>query len=502
MTTTSAPADQAGEPVLLPDRDSALRLLGPGQHIALLFAAIVLPSVVLTSALTGTGPGPWWWAQAFVAGVTAVYLVMLCFRCVVVAAGMGAPVIRPSAEDLAHGELPPYTVLVPLHREQAVLPGLIATIRLLDYPDDRLQVLLLVEQDDTITRAALDVLELPSVCEVVVVPEGGPRTKPNACNVGLARATGELCVIYDAEDRPEPDQPRKAAAAFAGLPDRVVCVQAELSYWNPWTNWLTRNFAAEYALNFALVLRGLDRLGLAIPLGGTSNHFRVDALRALGGWDPHNVTEDADLGVRIARRGWDVRMVDSVTHEEANSHLGNWIRQRSRWIKGYLQTWLVHMRDPWRLLRDLGVRRFVGFQLTFGLSGFTALVNPLFWAMTCYYLVAGPERIEPLFPSAVLYAGVASLLLGNLAVLYLFMAGCMERGLARAVPTMLTVPLYWALMSVAAYKAATQLLRPSKRHHWELTRHGLVELDEETHGILFGPGVIPRQRDETSRPGG
>lgn len=270
-----------------------------------------------------------------------------------------------------------------------------------------------------------------------------------------------------------------------------MCVQAELSYWNPWTNWLTRNFAAEYALNFALVLRGLDRFGLAIPLGGTSNHFRVDALRALGGWDPHNVTEDADLGVRIARRGWDVRMVDSVTYEEANSHLGNWIRQRSRWIKGYLQTWLVHMRDPWRLLRDLGVWRFIGFQLTFGLSGFTALVNPLFWAMTCYYLVAGPERIEPLFPSAVLYAGVASLLLGNLAVLYLFMAGCMERGLSRAVPTMLTVPLYWALMSVAAYKAATQLLRPSKRHHWELTRHGLVELDEETHGILFGPGVIP-----------
>lgn len=210
MTTTSAPADQAGEPVLLPDRDSALRLLGPGQQIALLFAAIVLPSVVLTSALTGTGPGPRWWAQAFVAGVTAVYLVMLCFRCVVVAAGMGARIIRPSAGDLAHGDLPPYTVLVPLHREQAVLPGLIATIRLLDYPEDRLQVLLLVEEDDTITRAALDVLDLPSVCEVVVVPEGGPRTKPNACNVGLARATGELCVIYDAEDRPEPDQPRKA----------------------------------------------------------------------------------------------------------------------------------------------------------------------------------------------------------------------------------------------------------------------------------------------------
>ncbi len=167
--------------------------------------------------------------------------------------------------------------------------------------------------------------------------------------------------------------------AFRLLADRVVCVQAELQYWNPWTNWLTQCFAAEYATNFSLSLRGLDRHRLAIPLGGTSNHFRTDALRALGGWDSYNVTEDADLGIRIARRGWDVRMMVSVTEEEANSHLGNWVRQRSRWIKGYIQTWLVHTRHPVKLWRELGTRRWIAFHLTLGFSTFTTLVNPFFW---------------------------------------------------------------------------------------------------------------------------
>ncbi|MFE9751292.1 glycosyltransferase family 2 protein [Saccharothrix saharensis] len=481
MTTSSSP-DRAAD-LVLPERYSAFRLLSRGQAVTLAVTCTVLACLVPAGVLTSAAPPPLWWARAFVTGVTIVYVLVICFRCVLVAAGPGARVIRVRDQDVAAGrDLPAYTVLVPLHREEAVLPGLVETLRRLDYPADRLQVLLLVEQDDGITRPALDRLELPPQFEVVLVPEGGPRTKPNACNVGLARATGRFCVIYDAEDRPESDQLRKVVAAFAEQPDRVVCLQAELAYWNPWTNWLTRHFAAEYALTFALALRGLDRFRLPVPLGGTSNHFRVDALRALGGWDPHNVTEDADLGVRIARRGWDVRVIDSVTYEEANSELGNWIRQRSRWIKGYFQTWLVHMRNPWRLLRELGPRRFAGFQLVFGCTTVTTLVNPLFWSLTCLYLAVGPERIEPLFPPAVLYAGTAAMLGGNLAVLYHFMAGCMERGLHRAVPTMLTVPLYWALMSVAAYKALIQLLRPSKRHHWELTRHGLVG-DDEARGV-------------------
>jgi cellulose synthase/poly-beta-1,6-N-acetylglucosamine synthase-like glycosyltransferase len=375
--------------------------------------------------------------------------------------------------------LPGYTILVPLHREGAVLPHLLSRLADLDYPADRLQILLLIEEDDDETKGALAKLTPGPQFHTVIIPPEGPRTKPKACNVGLRQATGEFCVIFDAEDRPERDQLRKAVLAFRTMPDRVVCIQAELQYWNPWTNWLTQCFAAEYATNFSLSLRGLDRHRLAIPLGGTSNHFRTDALRRLGAWDPYNVTEDADLGIRIARRGWDVRMMVSVTEEEANSHLGNWIRQRSRWIKGYYQTWLVHMRNPWRLWRELGTRRFLAFHLTLGFSTFTTLVNPLFWAMTMLYFATGTRYIAGLFTAPVLYLGMATMVLGNVMMCYCLMTGCMERGLHRAVRAMLTVPLYWGLMSIASYKAFLQLLRPSRRHYWELTVHGLVEQEPE-----------------------
>jgi len=461
----------------LPDRLSARTLLSRGQAATLSVLVAGALAVVGLRLATGWGPSPMAWAVGAVTVATVVYVTVISFRLFLVVAAQEAPVMRFTDGELRafpDGDLPTYSILVPLYREEAVLPALAAKLSRLDYPADRLQVLLLIEEDDEPTRAALDRIDLDSRFEVVLIPPSQPRTKPKACNVGLSHARGEFCVIYDAEDRPEPDQLRKAVAAFRSLPNWVVCVQAELQYWNPWTNWLTRCFAAEYALNFSLVLRGLDRFRLPIPLGGTSNHFRTDALRELGAWDPHNVTEDADLGMRIARRGWGVQMMISVTEEEANSRVGNWIRQRSRWIKGYYQTWLVHMRSPWQLWRDLGPRQFCAFQLTLGFSALTGLMNPIFWALTCVYLISGPARISALFPSAVLYLSVFSMLIGNLLMVYSMMAGCMDRGLYGAVRTMLAIPLYWALMSVAAYKAFLQVLRPSRRHYWELTVHGLV----------------------------
>jgi glycosyltransferase XagB len=461
----------------LPDRLSAQKLLSRGQAVSLTVFVTAVVGLLGLRIATGLGPSLLTWAVGAVAAATVAYVAVITFRLVLVMAAQEAPVMRFTPEELRafpDSDLPGYSLLVPLHREERVLPALIAKLSSIDYPADRLQVLLLIEEDDEPTRAALDRIVLDSRFEVVLVPPSQPRTKPKACNVGLSRARGEFCVIYDAEDRPEPDQLRKAVLAFRRLPQWVVCVQAELQYWNPWTNWLTRCFAAEYALNFSLVLRGLDRFRLPIPLGGTSNHFRTDALRELGAWDPHNVTEDADLGMRIARRGWGVQMMVSVTEEEANSRVGNWIRQRSRWIKGYYQTWLVHTRSPRQLWRDLGPRQFCAFHLTLGFSGLTGLLNPIFWALTCVYLITGTAHISALFPSAILYLGVFSMLVGNLLMAYSMMAGCMDRGLHGAVRTMLAIPLYWALMSVAAYKAFFQLLRPSRRHYWELTEHGLV----------------------------
>lgn len=461
----------------LPDELSARTLLSRGQAVtgALILAGVV--GLVGALVLTGRRPALRDLAVAAITVATVGYVVVIAFRLALVAIAQWAPVLRFSAMQLREvnpESLPVYSILVPLYREDKVLPALLSKLSALDYPAGRLQVLLLIEEDDELTRAALGRTELDARFEVVLIPPSEPRTKPKACNVGLAYAEGEFCVIYDAEDRPEPDQLRKAVAAFHALPQWVVCVQAELQYWNPWTNWLTRCFAAEYALNFSLVLRGLDRFRLPIPLGGTSNHFRSEALRELGAWDPYNVTEDADLGMRIARRGWGVRMMISVTEEEANSRVGNWIRQRSRWIKGYYQTWLVHMRSPLRLWADLGSRQFFAFQLTLGFPVLTGLLNPVFWALTAVYLVTGPAHISALFPSVVLYLGVFAMLLGNLLMVYSMMAGCMDRGLYGAVRSMIAIPVYWGLISVAAYKALIQLLRPSRRHYWELTEHGLV----------------------------
>ncbi|GAA3726702.1 glycosyltransferase family 2 protein [Salinactinospora qingdaonensis] len=446
---------------------SAYELFSQGQRVTLVLAGLVAVGSVVAVGPIAAG-------AALIAGLTVLYAIVLLFKLWIVGASCDSAVLRFDAAELPRREeLPVYTVLVPLHREGKVVPSLLARLSALDYPHDRLQILLLVEADDAETREALPAT-LPPGFELVLIPPEAPRTKPKACNVGLERARGEFCVIYDAEDRPDPDQLRAAVATLRALPSWVVCVQAELRYWNPWTNWLTRCFAAEYALNFGLFLPGLDRYRLPIPLGGTSNHFRTEALRELGGWDPHNVTEDADLGIRIARYGWGVRMMDSVTEEEANSQLGNWLRQRSRWIKGYLQTWLVHMRAPMRLLRELGGRGFASFQITVGISTFTTLANPVVWGLTLCYLVLGPEPIASLFPRPVLYTGMVAMVAGNLLLVYCHMAACLRIGLYGLVSGMLLLPLYWALISVAGYRAVLQLLRPSRRHYWELTEHGLV----------------------------
>jgi cellulose synthase/poly-beta-1,6-N-acetylglucosamine synthase-like glycosyltransferase len=476
------PAPPISVPVVqpLPDELSARRLLSRGQLVVLLCVG-ALAVAIAAVRLAGYGPSPVWWGEAAVAVVTVAYVLVIAFKFALVLSAGQQSVLQPGTPGcpaVPDSGLPDYTVLVPLYREERVLPALIAKLSGLRYPAERLQVLLLVEQDDGPTRAALREQDLGPQFEVVVIEPSEPRTKPKACNAGLERARGEFCVIYDAEDRPEPEQLGQAVAAFRSLPDWVVCVQAELQYWNPFTNWLTQCFAAEYALNFSLFLRGLDRFRLPIPLGGTSNHFRTEALRRLGGWDPHNVTEDADLGIRIARRGWAIRMMASVTEEEANSRLGNWLRQRSRWIKGYYQTWLVHMRSPGRLWRELGPRRFLSVQATLGMATVTTLINPLFWALTVLYLVDGPARISALFPLPVLYLGVLAMLGGNLLMVYSLMLGCMERGLYRALRAQLAVPLYWALMSAAAYKALYQLLNPRRRHFWELTEHGLIDEHE------------------------
>ncbi|HEY2716384.1 MAG TPA: glycosyltransferase [Solirubrobacterales bacterium] len=367
-------------------------------------------------------------------------------------------------------DLPVYTVLVPLFREAAVINQLVNSIESLDYPRRKLDVRLLCEEDDAETIDAIEALSLPPHFETIIVPESDPQTKPKACNYGLVGAKGKYVVIYDAEDRPEPDQLKKAVAIFERADESVACVQAKLNFFNQDTNLLTRWFSLEYSTLFDLILPGLDARNDPIPLGGTSNHIRLDVLVNVGGWDPYNVTEDADLGIRLHKTGYRTIMMDSTTLEEANTRIDNWVRQRSRWIKGYIQTWLVYMRHPLRLLRDVGFKGFFSFQLMVG-GAFIFLINPFFWALTTVFFLTQAGLIQDLFPGWVYFLAAAQLFLGNFVFMYLGMAAASRRGYYGLAPYALMLPLYWGLMSLAAWKGFLQLF--TNPFYWEKTEHGL-----------------------------
>ncbi len=385
----------------------------------------------------------------------------------------GTHVTTEEAAALPEGELPRFTILVPAYREEKVVGQLIANLGRLDYPPDKLEILLLLEEDDQETIAAAKAARPGATVRFVVIPDGLPKTKPKACNVGLAMATGELLVIYDAEDRPDPDQLRKVVVAFRRGDEQVICVQARLTYFNAHENALTRLFTLEYDAWFQLMLPVLDRFRLPIPLGGTSNHFRTAALRRLGGWDPYNVTEDADLGIRASARGYRVSVVNSDTLEEANNAYGNWIRQRSRWIKGYMQTSLVHTRHPWRLVRAAGLRSALGLAFLVAGTPLTFLLAPVLWLdSTQWYLT----HTEVLLPDGGGVAGhdlaLVNLAVGNVLAVISSAAASAKRRQWALMPWALLNPLYWVLHSISAYKAAWQLI--TKPFYWEKTVHGLT----------------------------
>jgi len=375
------------------------------------------------------------------------------------------------ARAIPDDELPMYTVLVPAYREPEVLGLLLVKLGLMEYPVDKLDVKVLLEGDDLETIEAIGDVELGDHVEVVLVPPADPRTKPKALNYGLSLARGEIVTIYDAEDQPEPLQLRRAAVALGRLGPDVACLQAKLAYRNSEQNLITRWFALEYAMWFSLLLPGLVSLNAPVPLGGTSNHFRRSVLEVMGAWDPHNVTEDADLGIRLEREGFAVRILESVTLEEANSDFVNWVKQRSRWYKGYLQTWIIHMRRPIQLYRELGPMGFIQFNLFVGATPCLAILNSVFWVMTGVWFIGHPHFIKAIFPAPVFYLGLLCFSIGNFTIAYMTVLSCRLMKQVNLLWAALLVPLYWVMMSIGATKALIQLvLAPT---FWEKTAHGL-----------------------------
>jgi cellulose synthase/poly-beta-1,6-N-acetylglucosamine synthase-like glycosyltransferase len=467
-------------------RDGARTVLTRMQAYSLVL--LIVPSAIFIGTIPRIG------LIACLAAITTMYLVTGVHKIWLLIRGELAGVgrltgSRPPGSD----ELPGYTVLVPLFREGRILPALVERLKHLDYPPEYLQVLLLIESDDDQTRSAADNYSFPSHIRSMLMPAGQPRTKPRALNIGLHAAEGEFLVVYDAEDQPEPDQLRKAVAAMRALPPEVVCLQARLNFYNRHQSALASLSAADYTLWYNQFLPGLTsgmtRPGSFVPLGGTSNHFRSDVLRKVGGWDPFNVTEDCDLGVRLGREKLKVAMLDSTTWEEAVPRTRPWVRQRSRWIKGYIQTYLVHMRRPMLLWKELGTRGFIDFQMLVGGSSLLLLINPLMWGLTAAYAgskgTAAGNFIQSLFPAPLYYPALLSFVAWNFILFYCCIYVTVRHNLIDLTRYALLTPVYWGLMSLGAWSGLVSLIRnPS---YWAKTEHGVsLAVAEGVAAAAFG----------------
>ncbi|MCA6441597.1 MAG: glycosyltransferase family 2 protein [Sediminibacterium sp.] len=387
-------------------------------------------------------------------------------------------ITKDEVKSIENDSLPVYTILLPVYKEDKLIRKLIWNLRSLDYPRGKLDVKLLIEEDDDKTLNAVRNLDFPANFETIVVPFHMPKTKPKACNYGLFFCKGKYLTIYDAEDVPDSDQLKKVVALFRKLPKDYIVLQGALNYFNKNENLLTRMFTLEYSYWFDYMLPGLQSLDVPIPLGGTSNHFKLDKLIELGGWDPFNVTEDADLGVRVFEKKYKVGVVNSTTLEEANNEPFNWIRQRSRWIKGYMQTTLVHMRNPVRLIGKIGWRGFFGFNFFVGGTPITFLLYPVLLSFFVIYLVFDLQAVRVIFPDWVLYISIFNFVAGNTLMIYVNMLAVFKRRYYELILFAILNPIYWLMHSIAAYKGLWQLIY--KPFYWEKTNHGLTKVSHSS----------------------
>ncbi len=441
--------------------------------LLLVFAAVPVPNLAL-HLLT-------WWTIVTLLAATSLRIAALCFH---LWPKGGAPPVPPLSWSTAvpftlpahltrngrRARLPRISVMVPLFRETEIATALIRRLTRLTYPRALLDVVLVLEEKDQLTQATIAQTRLPRWMRVVEVPTGsGITTKPRALNYALPFCRGEIIGIWDAEDAPAPDQLEHVAYHFAHAGPDVACLQGVLDYYNPYTNWLSRCFAIEYAAWFRLVLPTLTRLGFPVPLGGTTLFLRRDLIEEVGGWDSHNVTEDADLGIRLARRGYRTELIPTVTKEEANCHVIPWIRQRSRWLKGYMATYIVHMRNPRQLWRDLGPRQFLGFQTLFLCTICQFLLAPFLWLLwgAAFGL---PHPLTNTLPRETLLILVATLLLSATTNGALWITAVHKSNRPRLYPWILSMLFYFPLATLAAYKGLIEMVLAP--FYWDKTSHG------------------------------
>ncbi len=371
--------------------------------------------------------------------------------------------------SLPIGKLPTVSVLVPLHREEKILPALVSRLESSHYPKELLDICLVIEASDKETKAALEQTDLPVWMRVIEVPDASIKTKPRAMNFALDFCRGSIIGIYDAEDAPEADQIHRFVAKFQNSGADVACIQGYLDFYNPRENWLSRCFTIEYAIWFRVVLHGVEKLKLPVPLGGTTVFFRREALEKLGAWDAHNVTEDADLGMRLARAGYRCAFESTTTYEEANCRAWPWVKQRSRWLKGYAMTWITHMRHPISLWRELGPKGFLTFHILLLGTLATFLLAPFTWSIWLVAVGFEPGFVT-LLPPLAWNVLALTFITSELILIVLGLLATSDRNKRFLMPWVFTMTAYWPLGSIAVYKAMYELLLAP--FNWDKTSHG------------------------------
>ncbi|MFZ1815375.1 MAG: glycosyltransferase [Rhizobiaceae bacterium] len=448
-------------------------------------------SVFLIAIVVAGLTGLYWHPGALlgIAGgvLSLFYLAIILLRLIILAALDQLPassrLSRAATHEFSPVEHPTYSILIALYKEAGQVPALVEAMERIDWPKDRLEVFFVCEADDAQTITALEASNLRAGFRIVPCPASLPRTKPKALNYALPLCRGEFVVVYDAEDRPHPGQLQEAWARFRSAPDRLACLQAPLLIHNHRQNWLTTIFSMEYHSQFLGMLPVLEMLGGPIALGGTSNHFRTSVLREIGAWDPYNVTEDADLGLRLARQGYRCGTLRSPTMEEAPPVFSVWLKQRTRWLKGWLQTVLVHTRNPVRLHRDLGWRGTMIFHLTITAIVVSMLIHPFFLLQTAF-LIADMNSGEIHSTPSLALLGLCAFNLAGGYTSHLCMMAAVQNmtGWHKPVWYLATLPFYWLLISFAGWRAFIQLIfRP---FHWEKTTHGLSN-PPQRHNIRY-----------------
>lgn len=458
-------------------RRTIVETTGRIQKVAPLFSASNIPRlqfvaifmIILIASLATSFFAPVWWQITMIGLTIYPFMPSLALKIYIFISGYKSERLAP--KPLRDHELPTYSILVPLYREANIVSQLVKAILELDYPKAKLDVKFLLEEDDVETISAVRQKATQSIFDIIICPEGQPRTKPRALNFGLHFAKGDYVVVYDAEDFPEPKQLRLAAAYFAEGNSKLGCLQAKLAIDNVSDSWLTRMFALEYARLFDVTIPGMAFAGLPIPLGGTSNHFRRETLEKVLAWDAWNVTEDADLGLRLARYGYHIDYLPSSTIEEAPNTFKGWFDQRTRWMKGWMQTALVHCRSPKKLVSEVGVKEAI---LVF-LIGTNAILSSLFHPLL---LILGSSiffgfRIDASQLNSGFIIIATFFALSSLICLAMLVEGARRRCLQLKLTDIPQFLLYSLLVMAASWRALFELV--SAASFWRKTAHGLTK---------------------------